>query len=115
MARPHCCRRIAQPGNVRYFKPRGIPLVRLEEVVLHLDEYEALRLADMDGLYQKQAAEKMKVSRATFGRILTSARKKVANALVEGQAIRIEGGCVQWMDENKDIPRKGKRENRFCL
>jgi predicted DNA-binding protein (UPF0251 family) len=75
-----------------YFKPRGIPLSMLEEVILNVDEFEAIRLADLEGLYQEQAAEKMKVSRPTFGRIIDSAHKKVAEALVKGKALKIEGG-----------------------
>jgi predicted DNA-binding protein (UPF0251 family) len=75
-----------------YFKPRAIPLSELEELVLTIDELEALRLADLEGLYQEAAAEKMQVSRQTFGNIIKAARKKVADALVSGKAIRIEGG-----------------------
>jgi len=75
-----------------YFKPRGIPLSMLEEVILTVDEFEAIRLADLEGLYQEQAAEKMNVSRPTFGRIIESAHKKVAEALVKGKALKIEGG-----------------------
>jgi predicted DNA-binding protein (UPF0251 family) len=75
-----------------YFKPRGIPLSMLEEVVLTVDEFEAVRLADLEGLYQEQAAEKMNISRQTFGRIIESAHKKVAEALVHGKALMIQGG-----------------------
>jgi predicted DNA-binding protein (UPF0251 family) len=75
-----------------FFKPTGTPLSLLEEVVLTVDEYEAIRLADLVSLYQGQAAEKMHVSRQTFGRIIESAHKKVAEALVKGKALRIEGG-----------------------
>jgi len=64
----------------------------LEEVILNVDEFEAIRLADLEHLYQEQAAEKMKVSRPTFGRIIDSAHKKVAEALVKGKALKIEGG-----------------------
>jgi len=78
--------------NAYYFKPRGIPLRLLEEVILRLDELEAIRLADLAGLYQEQAAERMNVSRQTFGRIIESAHKKVADALVKGKALKIEGG-----------------------
>jgi predicted DNA-binding protein (UPF0251 family) len=81
--------------NVVLFKPAGVPGRSLEEVVLSVDEFEALRLADHEGLYQEQAAERMRVSRQTFGRIVESARKKVARALVEGLALRIEGGDVE--------------------
>jgi len=76
------------------FKPAGIPARGLEEVCLGIDELEALRLADAEGLYQSEAAERMGVSRATFGNIVASARRKVADALVNGKAIRIEGGAV---------------------
>jgi uncharacterized protein len=92
MARPKCCRRISSSPGSSYFKPRGIPLTALEEVVLDADEFEAIRLADLEGLYQELAAEKMSVSRQTFGRIIKSAHKKVAEALVRGKALKIEGG-----------------------
>ncbi|TFG48537.1 MAG: DUF134 domain-containing protein [Gemmatimonadales bacterium] len=76
------------------FKPAGIPARALDEVVMTLDEFEALRLADPEGQYQEQAAERMGVSRSTFGRILDSARRKVAEVLIGGKALRIEGGPV---------------------
>jgi len=69
---------------------RNPPLIHLEEVGLSLDELEAIRLADYEGLYHEQAAEKMKISRPTFGRILGEARRKLAETLVEGKALRIE-------------------------
>jgi predicted DNA-binding protein (UPF0251 family) len=87
---------VAAPPACDYFKPRGIPLAGLVEVAVSLDELEALRLADLDGLYQDGAAARMGVSRATFGRIVESARRKVADALVHGKALRIEGGSVAW-------------------
>ena len=77
------------------FKPQGIPLRDLEEVILTLDEFEALRLADLDGQYQEDAAAQMKVSRPTFSRIVDAAHRKVADALVHGKALRIEGGPVE--------------------
>ena len=90
MARPKKRRRVCcQPGAF-YFKPRGIPLFQLEEVALSLDELETLRLADNEGLYHEDAALRMKISRATFGRILNEARRKVAYAILEGKALRIE-------------------------
>ena len=92
MARPKNCRCVGSMPESNYFKPRGTPLSMLEEVVLTVDEFEAIRLADLDDLYQEQAAEKMKVSRPTFGRIIESAHKKVAEALVKGKALKIEGG-----------------------
>jgi len=92
MVRPINCRRVGSLPESYYFKPKGIPLSVLKEVVLTVDEFEAVRLADLEGLYQEQAAEKMNVSRQTFGRIIESAHKKVAEALVQGKALKIEGG-----------------------
>jgi predicted DNA-binding protein (UPF0251 family) len=66
----------------------------MEQVVLSVDELEALRLADLDGLYQEQAAERMHISRATFGRIIESAHRKVADALAHGKALKVSGGAV---------------------
>ena len=77
---------------MRYFKPRGVPLMALEEVTLAFEELEALRLAHQEGLYQQDAAERMGISRATFGRVLDAAHRKVTQALVGGLALRIEGG-----------------------
>lgn len=94
MPRPQCPRWVDFLPGVTYFKPAGIPLRELEEVTLTLDELEALRLADLLGLYQEEAAERMRVSRPTFGRIVESARRKVAEALVSGKALRVEGGPV---------------------
>lgn len=94
MPRPPCCRRIASTPGATLFKPAGVPARELDEVVLHLDEFEAIRLADLVGEYHEQAASRMQVSRQTFGRILESARRKVAEALVTGKALRIEGGPV---------------------
>ncbi len=92
MARPRNCRQVASMPGSDYFKPRGVPLSALEQVILTVDEFEAIRLADLENLYQEQAAEKMKVSRPTFGRIIDSAHQKVAEALVKGKALKIEGG-----------------------
>lgn len=95
MPRPFCCRRIAGRPAAPIFKPIGIPVRELEEVVMTLDEFEAMRLADLDGLYQEEAAEQMNVSRPTFSRIIDSAHRKIADALVHGKALRIKGGPVQ--------------------
>jgi len=85
-------RRVLSEPDVVFFKPQGIPMRELEEVVLTIDEYEALRLCDFDELNQEQSAKKMKVSQPTFNRLIISARKKTAEALVKGKAIKIEGG-----------------------
>lgn len=94
MARPRCRRFIETNPDATVFKPAGVPLRDLPAVQMTLDELEALRLADLDGLYQEDAAARMGVSRPTLGRILESARRKVAEALVLGRALRIEGGPV---------------------
>jgi predicted DNA-binding protein (UPF0251 family) len=90
--RPFAPRRIGYLPGATYFKPAGVPMRALEEVTLTLDEFEAVRLADLEGLYQEQAAEQMQVSRQTFGRIVDSAHRKVAEALVHGKALRVHGG-----------------------
>ncbi len=77
-----------------YFKPQGMPMRMLTSVLLEMDELEALRLADLHRLNQEEAAQEMNVSRPTFGRIVSRARGKVADALVNGKAIQIEGGSV---------------------
>lgn len=95
MSRPLQTRKIGFVPRVVFFKPAGIPRVDLEEVALSLDELEAVRLADLNGLYQEQAAPKMDVSRSAFARILESARRKIADALVHGKSLKLEGGPVQ--------------------
>ncbi|MDP2862373.1 MAG: DUF134 domain-containing protein [Desulfobacterales bacterium] len=95
MTRPKCCRKIGCIPDVNYYKPRGIPSSLLEEVVLTLDEFEAIKLADFEGLYQEQAAAKMDISRQTFGRIIDSAHRKIADVLIHGKALKIAGGEVR--------------------
>ena len=90
MPRPKCRRHICGMPDKNYFKPRGIPVVDLEEIVLNLDEFEAIRLADHEQLYQEDAAAQMNVSRQTFGRIIESAHKKIADVLINGKALKIE-------------------------
>jgi predicted DNA-binding protein (UPF0251 family) len=92
MPRPPKYRRVTFLPNVTYFKPAGVPLRILEEVLLSVEEAEAIRLKDLDGLEQEEGAEKMNISRPTFQRVLSSARQKIADALLNGKAIRIEGG-----------------------
>ena len=95
MPRPMKWRRVSAMPEVTYFKPAAIPMHLLEEVCLSVEEAEALRLKDVEGLEQEEGAEKMGISRPTFQRILASARHKVADALLQGKAIRIEGGNFQ--------------------
>lgn len=82
------------PGE-RCFKPICKPLNRVKCVCLTLDEFEAVRLADLKGLKQIEAAKRLKISRPTFSRIVASARNKIADGLVNIKAIRIEGGCCK--------------------
>jgi predicted DNA-binding protein (UPF0251 family) len=99
MPRPVQCRRVCLKPGCTYFKPAGIPTSTLKEIVVAVDELEALRLADVEGLYHEKAAEQMGVSRRTFGRIIDSARKKVAQALTQGMALRIEGGVIEMTEQ----------------
>ncbi len=90
MPRPRKCRVIQCKPDAIYFKPRGIPLVDIEEISISIDEFESIRLADFEGLYHEDAALKMQISRQTFGRILNEARRKVAECLLKSKALKIE-------------------------
>jgi len=92
MARPFKRRRVEFLPDITYFKPAGIPLRALKEVRLSVEEAEAIRLKDLEGLEQEQGAERMNISRPTFQRVLAAGRRKIADALLNGKAIRIEGG-----------------------
>jgi predicted DNA-binding protein (UPF0251 family) len=92
MPRPVKCRRVAAIPGVNFFKPAGVPLRELDETCLTVEEMEALRLKDMEAMDQQDCAQQMSISRPTFQRVLQSARKKMADALLNGKAIRIEGG-----------------------
>lgn len=92
MGRPQLWRRVSFVPAITYFKPAGIPLVNLQEVRILVEEAEAIRLKDFESLEQEECAQKMNISRTTFSRILDSARQKIADALLNGKAIRIEGG-----------------------
>ncbi|MCU0858888.1 MAG: DUF134 domain-containing protein [Pontiellaceae bacterium] len=112
MPRPPIKRRIGHCAPAAYFKPQGIPLRMLEAVELAADELEAIRLADYEGLYQEQAAEQMGVSRQTFGLIIARAHKKVAEALTQGKAIRVEGGIEIAETETSEPLQSGCRCGR---
>lgn len=101
MSRPFKCRRVCGNPQTNYFKPRGIPISDLDEVALTIDEFEAVRLADLEELYQEEAALKMNISRQTFGNIIMSAHKKIADAIINAKALRIESSAVK---------REGKHE-----
>jgi uncharacterized protein len=102
LARPAKPRFVTEEPCVDFFKPRGIPLRELEQECLTVEELEAIRLSDIDGLYQEDAAERMEVSRPTFQRVLRSARGKVARCLVKGKALEIEGGNYLLSGESRN-------------
>ncbi len=102
MARPRLCRKIRFNPNITYFKPQGVPMRFLNMVELTTEEIEALRLKNKEDLDQTEAAKMMKTSRSTFQRILTSAYKKITNALIEGKAIKI-------VKENKNLKKFEER------
>ena len=106
MPRPVKCRRITARPKAYYFKPRAVPLCELEEVTLQLDELQALKHSELDRKQQADAAAAMKISRQTFGNILASARRKLADAVVNGKALKIDGGPV----EVRRGPCKGKHK-----
>jgi len=112
--RPRCRRRVSKVPDVTYFKPRGIPLYDLKIVVLTLEEMETLRLIDLEGLEQEQAAKRMGVSRRAFWNDLQSGRKKVADALVNGKAIEIKGGHFLIDDAICGRSRR-RRKGRRCI
>lgn len=111
MARPRLCRRIVSEPNVTYFKPRGIPLRDLQESILSIDEFEAVRLKDLEGLKQEECAKKMNISQPTFHRLVLSARKKIADGIVNGKALKIEGGNFKVIGRGFDQMRGFQDEN----
>jgi len=105
MARPTRNRKVLNPPRMAGFKPFGMPLSELKVLKLHFDEYESINLINYQNLTQDAAAEMMGISRPTFTRVYNRALKKIAKAFVEGMAIEIEGGQVefekQWFKCNK--------------
>lgn len=99
MPRPHKPRRVSTMPRYTYFKPTGIPMPLLDEVVLTVDEVEAVRLKDLEKLEQQECAARMNVAQSTLQRILVSAREKIARSLIEGKALRIHGGPFALEDE----------------
>lgn len=109
VGRPQKCRFIKESPSINYFKPQGIPISELDIVELTIDEFEAVRLADYRKLYQMEAAKKMGVSRQTFGRIITSAHKKIADSIIHGKAITINGGHYNIRNNSMTDSRQMKR------
>jgi predicted DNA-binding protein (UPF0251 family) len=105
MARPKKNRWVCCEPGVTFFKPRGIPITELEQVQLTVDEFEAIRLKDLEELEQEETAAKMGISQPTLHRILLSAHTKTADALVNGKALRIEGGdyVIKRIDSSKRV------------
>lgn len=95
MPRPCKMRTVSFLPDGLSFKPCGRHKSDMEIINLNVDELEAIRLADLDGLYQDQAAERMKISRQTFGNIIMEAHKKVADFLIHSKHLIIEGGHVR--------------------
>lgn len=101
MTRPVKCRKVSGEPPYRVFSPAGCPKERFEGVEMSLDELEAIRLADLEGLYQEAAAREMHVSRQTFGNILASARHKVAEMLIYGRELTVTGGNIMVTSEER--------------
>ena len=99
MVRPKKDRIVGFNPKINYFKPRGIPVLDLEEVCLTIDERESIRLADLEDMSHESAGSQMGVSRATFGRIVQRARKTIADAIINGKAVRVEGGSYKMMGD----------------
>ncbi len=110
MPRPFKPRYVSSMPSVTYFKPTGTPMTMLEEVILNIDELEALRLKDIEKLEQNECAERMKIAQSTFQRVLVSAREKVARSIVEGKALRIQGG--PYALEGERLCRRCKRRRK---
>lgn len=92
MVKPTRTRRIFFQPDITYFKPAGVPMINLKETVLSFDELEAIRLIDSEKMEQNKAGEKMKISQSTLSRLLREGRKKLADAIIQGNAIKIQGG-----------------------
>ena len=91
MPRPRKCRRLSLNTPARFYKPKGVPMRQIDVINLTEEELEAISLADYQGLDQESAAKKMKISRSTFSRIVNRARGLVAEALVKGAALQVDG------------------------
>ena len=104
--RPRKRRLMRSCPTARFYKPQGIPMRELKTVTLKDEEWEAIKLADYKGMQQEEAAQMMGVSRPTFSRVLSSARKAVAKALAEGAALEIGGGDFQIIAEKTEHQQK---------
>ena len=118
MPRPKIYRRVEFFPDSTYFVPMGVPSCKLEQIDIMMEELEAMRLKDIEGLNQEECAKRMNVSRQTFQNIIDSARKKVAMSLTEGKAIKIGGGnyisarCEFYCDKCKKTYKITKLEDK---
>ena len=101
-------RRVFSEPEVVYFKPAGVRMAGLKEIILKVEEFEALRLKDLGKMGQEEAAESMGISQPTFCRLVSSARKKVADAIVNGKALRVEGGNFEVVGNRCDPGKIGR-------
>jgi len=114
LPRPKCCRSIGLMPENTCFKPVGVKASSCGEVKMSLDEFEAVRLAHYEGMYQEQAATMMNISRPTFGRIIESAQQKIADFLVNGKALRITGGDIFIIKAGMNPCENCKRASVLC-
>ena len=115
MSRPRICRRVSSQPIHGFYKPQGVPLQDLKGVTLPVEGLEAMRIADAEGMDQETAARQMGVSRPTFSRILSDARRQVARALSSGWAIRIEGGDYEVIQpDSSPQPKPGRQPQQGC-
>ncbi len=99
MPRPQKPRLVSTIPRYDYFKPHGVPKAQLKDVILTIDQFEAMRLKDIEKLEQHDCAARMGVAQSTLQRILVSAREKVTAAIYEGKALRIEGGVYKLKED----------------
>jgi predicted DNA-binding protein (UPF0251 family) len=114
MPRPRRFRRVWLEPNVTYFKPAGVRMIDLDESIITVDEFEAVRLKDMENLDQEECAKKMKISQPTFNRLILSARKKIADAIVNGKAIKIKGGVYKMAGFGRGRGGRGRMRGPFA-
>ena len=103
MARPRKCRKVCCLPEINLFGPLNIPNKDSEMIVMTVDEYEAIRLIDLEGMMQEECAEKMNVARTTVQRIYNDARKKLAQSLVNGNVLKIVGGDYKLCNESEPL------------
>ena len=112
MARPHKGRWIGHRPDTVFFKPAGVPVKELRTTTIELDELEAMRLVDGEGLKQTEAAEQMGISQSTIARLLSSGRKKTALALAHGEALQLRQGNAPLDFNQSTSPPCGDRHGR---